>query len=193
VILFLADIPFWPHNARPELDALAVVIPIIPTAANRKPPKVDIRPFRWRFDSGCTSDGLIWRSDLLEAGLNPNRPLVASSALRTPSGEVLSSERRKLDLWLVSNIPALRATPFRIRTSPGVHVASVHGPMTGHFPILGMSALRRAGLKILLDYRRATASVWVPATVLQTWTHWAGRVLPHFRPVPIRWANDPIR
>jgi hypothetical protein len=186
VIRFLNALPFWPPGAPPESESLAVLIPVIPTEPDYPPPSATTRPFRWRLDTGCTSDGFISRSDLIEAGLNPNRPLLPSRPIRTTSGEVVSTGQRSLDLWLVSNIPALRDTPFRIGTNPGLHVSTATRQVFSHFPILGMRALRRAGLKILLDYRRATASVWVPATAFQTWTHWAGRVLPHFRPVPIR-------
>ena len=65
-------------------------------------------------------------------------------------------------VWLVSNIPALRRTPFPLRLSPGLPFYDRAPRRTGNlYPLLGMRC-RRARLKVKIDFEAGTLSVWTP-------------------------------
>jgi len=188
VILFVRDLPFWPPDAPLEVGQ-AINLPIIPTDPGRAPP-TGIRPFQWRFDSACTSDGFAQPPELLESGLSTSQDVNPDLPLRTASGQIVSQVRRPLDLWLVSNIPALMARPFLIPTGQGIHVgANMRVPMA-HFPVIGVRALRRAGVRVLSDFQRNTVSVWIPSSMAQTAFHRLGRALGLRRSATVRWAHS---
>ncbi len=90
----------------------------------------------------------------------------AGPTFLTPLGDVPQEfPVRRADLWLVSNIPALRDTPYRIKLARGIafrNVPSLPNPES-NCPLLGMWALERAGLKVLMDFASDTVSVWVRA------------------------------
>jgi len=70
---------------------------------------------------------------------------------------------RDADLWLVSNLPS-PPDPFRIvlhRGLPFHDVSTVPDPQFQR-PLIGVRALRLAGLKVELDFARDTVSVWTP-------------------------------
>jgi hypothetical protein len=71
---------------------------------------------------------------------------------------------RLADLWLVSNVPALQGAAFRIELDPGVpfnNVTTLPDPQF-HRPLIGFRALRRAGLRVELDFAADVVSVWTP-------------------------------
>lgn len=94
-----------------------------------------------------------------------------------------------VDLWLVSNIPALRDTPWPLELDEGVAVHDV--PYLSHpevnCPLLGMRALRRAGLCLQIDFVRSTVSVWVPAPWPRRLAVTVRRCLSGFRTLPAPW------
>jgi hypothetical protein len=61
-------------------------------------------------------------------------------------------------IWLVSNIPALRQTPYT-RACRSTTALRARRPT---FIPLGMSAFRRARLKVKIDFDTGTLSVWTP-------------------------------
>ena len=69
------------------------------------------------------------------------------------------------DLWLFSNLPALRHVPFRLTLDPGITFQDAQAPASDfHRPLIGMGALLRAGLKVQIDFARATVSIWTPGS-----------------------------
>jgi hypothetical protein len=140
-------------------------------------------------DTGCTAAGLVWRTDLIESGLNPDQHIVEIAPLRTTVGTMVSDRARKVDLWLFSNRSMLASKPFLIRAASGLHVASTLRPQLTHFPIIGQAALLQVGIKIDLDYHRRTVSVWVPASPIQTLVSAFGRFARFRSPTPIRWQG----
>ena len=98
---------------------------------------------------------------------------------------------RRLNLWLVSNIPYLQQHPFRVRIDNGIHVFRTRRPATPlALPIIGMRALDRAGVKVLTDFSTRTVSVWVPATTVRSLGHTVRRFFSLPRTAPVRWANE---
>ena len=71
---------------------------------------------------------------------------------------------RDADLWLVSNIPALQPTPYRITLHRGLpfhDVPTVPDPQFQR-PLIGIRALRSARLRVEIDFDADTVSVWTP-------------------------------
>ncbi len=71
---------------------------------------------------------------------------------------------RDADLWLVSNFPALRATHYRIVLHRGLPFHDVPTRLDPEFqrPLIGIRALRAAGLNVEIDFANDTISVWTP-------------------------------
>ena len=83
--------------------------------------------------------------------------------VQTVSGRVVVPVR-DVDLWLVSNIPALQATPFRLVLHRGLaFLDSPALPDPEHQrPLVGIRAMRSAGLRVEIDFAADTVSVWTP-------------------------------
>jgi hypothetical protein len=71
---------------------------------------------------------------------------------------------RDADLWLVSNIPSLQGQPWHLELLQGIPFNDVTTLPDPHFnrPLVGMTALRRARLRVELDFASDTLSVWTP-------------------------------
>jgi hypothetical protein len=167
MLLFIDRLPLYawgPWDASSGRRLLSVSVPLIVTN-RRAVPRRGARPQRWAVDTRFTGEAYAWRHHLREAGLDPDVQ-DGGSILLTPLGGVPQEfPVRRADLWLVSNIPALRDTPYRIKLASGIafrNVPSLPNP-EGNCPLLGMRALERAGLKVLMDFAGGTVSVWVPA------------------------------
>jgi hypothetical protein len=65
---------------------------------------------------------------------------------------------------LVSNIPALQAPPYRMVLNRGLpfHDVPSRPDPESQRPLIGMRALRSAGLKVEIDFAHDTISVWTP-------------------------------
>lgn len=197
MILFVDRLPFYvvrPEPSGPEF--LNVTVPVVPTdpvlsaTGPPVPPQSD-RPFRWKIDTACTTEGFVWRSHLLEAGLSPDRQIVGRAVVNSAFDERLELPLRRLNLWLVSNIPYLQQHPFRVRIDNGLHVFRTRRPTTPlALPIIGMRALDRAGVKVVTDFSTRTVSVWVSSPWPRTIAHAARRLFAFPRTTPIRWANE---
>jgi hypothetical protein len=71
---------------------------------------------------------------------------------------------RTADLWLVSNIPALASAPYCLRLYRGIPFRDVPSTPDPHLnrPLIGIRTLRRAGLRVEMDFAQDTISVWTP-------------------------------
>jgi hypothetical protein len=84
-------------------------------------------------------------------------------SIQTVAGR-LTVPVRYAHLWLVSNIPALRSDPYRMilhRGLPFQDVPTRPDPQLQR-PLIGIRALRAAGLKVEIDFANDTVSVWTP-------------------------------
>jgi hypothetical protein len=97
---------------------------------------------------------------------------------------------RSATLWLVSNLPALRESPYRIDLGRGIafrDVGFLPDPES-NCPLLGMRALEMAGLKVMMDFDTRTVSLWVPGSWYPSAWLSARRVSSGFATVPIAWV-----
>lgn len=99
------------------------------------------------------------------AGLDPDQQF-ANCAVRITSA-VGSTEQARIypgSLWLVSNVPSVKEPQFLIDLNPGLPFLDTERLPDPEFhrPSVGLRALRRAGLKIEIDFARDTVSVWTP-------------------------------
>jgi hypothetical protein len=83
--------------------------------------------------------------------------------IRTVSGRP-TVPVRYAHLWLVSNIPALRPTPYRMVLHRGLPFHDVAARPDPHFqrPLIGIRALRATSLRAEIDFANDTISVWTP-------------------------------
>jgi hypothetical protein len=64
---------------------------------------------------------------------------------------------------LCSNLPTLRNPPYRLDLTSGVVFRDAPAPDAEfHRPLLGMRVLLRAGVKVKIDFAKATVSLWTP-------------------------------
>jgi hypothetical protein len=187
VFLFIDRLPIhtsWHYetvqNARLYRGRMTTSLPaLLSEPAPERRPR-DMEPQRWVFDSGCSGEGLIWRRHLVESGLDPSRLRVGSHTIHGVTGS-LQAPIRSSSLWLFSNIPTLRLHPYRIPLNPGIPFRDAEWPEEDmsyhHPPILGIEPLMRAGLRLHIDFRRRTLSVWVPG-------RWARGIWERIRRIP---------
>src|SRR5262249_44857757 len=156
-----------------------------------RPPHPRIRYQRWALDTRFTGEAYAWRHHLVEAGLDPNRFHNGSTNLVPLGGSPQGFPVRNADLWLVSNLAPFQSTPLRIDLNRRLAFrerSSLPDPES-NCPLLGMRALERAGLKVLIDFRRGTVSVWTPESWFrQTW-FWFRRMPSGFRPLTLPWPD----
>ena len=167
MLLFIDRLPLYAWGLRESSSSrrlLSVSVPVIVTNRHAAP-RQGARPERWAVDTRFTGEAFAWRHHLLEAGLDPDVRRAGRTFLTPLGGQPQEFPVRSADLWLVSNIPALEATPCWLELDRGIafrNVQSLPNPES-NCPLLGMRALERAGLKILIDFGAGTVSVWVPA------------------------------
>ena len=165
--LFIDHLPFdhWTDITRtPPSTHWSIVLPIAltePTLAN--PPAV-ASATDWVLDTGNRGEAFAWRHHLIQAGLDPDQLRLPSPiTIRTVAGRV-TVPARYAHLWLVSNLPVLNPTPYRMvlhRGLPLHDVATRPDPKIQR-PLIGIRALRAAGLKVEIDFANDTVSVWTP-------------------------------
>ena len=147
-------------------------------------------PQRWIFDTGCSGEGLAWRQHLEDGGLDTGIGRASTTTMRTASG-LLEVPVRKASIWLFSNIPAYRQTPYCIALNPGMPFRDADWPISHipdhHAPIFGLRPLLRAGLRVYLDGQNDTLSVWVPGSWVRGF--WVGlrRIPTRYRVVDPAW------
>jgi hypothetical protein len=169
VPLFIDRLPFQYREVRSAgRDWLAwyALLPIILTDSDLQNPRGGGPCRPWKFDSGCAPDTCAWRFHLEGAGLDltdQDRLDPEQTAIRAANDTAEELPIRRASLWLVSNIPALRNTPYRLVLDPGVPFYDRSPRRTvGLYPLIGMNTFRRARLKVHLDFDAATISVWTP-------------------------------
>ncbi len=165
--LFIDRLPFhcWIDSTRtPPLSQWTIVLPVVltePTLLN--PPSVTTAT-DWVLDTGIRGEAFAWRHHLVQAGLDADQGrLPLPLTVRTVAGR-LTVPVRDADLWLVSNVPALRPTPYRMILHRGLPFRDVPSLPDPEFqrPLIGIRALRAAGLKLEIDFANDTISVWTP-------------------------------
>ncbi len=190
MLLFIDRLPFhaWTPYGTPQ-TLQSVCVPVLLTDPGHPPPPPRVRPQRWAIDTRFTGEAFAWRQHLLEAGLDPDANRLGHTRLMPLGNTPQPFPLRRADLWLVSNIPALQATPWRVGVSEGiaVHDAPHIANPDVNSPLLGMRVLLRAGLHVHLDFARATVSVWVPAPWPRRLAVTTRRCLTGFRTLPVRW------
>lgn len=171
--LFIDRLPFhrWTDFTRtPPSSQWTIVLPIVlaePTLIN--PPSV-ISVSEWVLDTGNRGEAFAWRYHLIQAGLDPDKSRMRSPiSIRTVAGR-LTVPVRYAHLWLVSNVPALHATPYRMVLHRGLPFHDVPTRPDPQFqrPLIGIRALRAAGLKVEIDFANDTVSVWTPDLDMRT-------------------------
>ena len=165
--LFLDRLPFhqWTDPTRtPPLTYWTVVLPVILTEPTLLAPPSVVGVQEWVLDTGNRGEAFAWRQHLTQAGLDPDQGRMPQSmTIRTVAGRLLVPVR-DADLWLVSNIPALRSMPQRISLHRGLPFHDMPTLPDPHFqrPLIGIRALRSAGLRVEIDFAADTISAWTP-------------------------------
>jgi hypothetical protein len=165
--LFIDQLPFhrWTDPTRvPPLTYWTVVLPVVLTEPTLQAPPAIVGLQEWALDTGNRGEAFAWRHHLLQAGLDPDqRRMPASMTVRSVTGR-LTVPVRDADLWLVSNVSALASIPFRISLHRGLPFHDVTTLPDPEFqrPLIGIRALRSAGLRIEIDFANDTISVWTP-------------------------------
>ncbi len=169
--LFLDRFPFhcWMDQTKsPPRELWSVVVPVLVAEQGLPAPLPTVSPQRWVVDTGNRGDAFAWRRHLLTAGLDPavkRSPRTVS--ITTAVGGKQRVPVRLADLWLVSNLPALQGSPWRLVLDPGIpflDVAALPDPEFNR-PLIGLRTLCRAGLRVELDCAQDTVSVWTPDPV----------------------------
>lgn len=165
--LFIDRLPFdcWTDATRsPPLSYWTVVLPVMVTEPSLlAPPPVSLVQ-DWVLDTGNRGEAFAWRHHLLQAGLNPDQGrLPLPMTIRTVTGKG-SVPVRDVDLWLVSNLLGQPLEPYRIVLSRGLPFQDTATVPDPHFqrPLIGIRALRSAGLRVEIDFAHDTVSVWTP-------------------------------
>jgi hypothetical protein len=171
--LFIDRLPFhsWAdHTKTPPALHWSVVLPVWITDAGLPVPPSGLSVQHWCLDTGNTADAFAWRYHLIAAGLDPDRHRVPSWAVITSSvsGKLLVPIRCA-DLWLVSNLSSHRSSPYRLTLDRGIPFRNVLNQPDPHLnrPLIGMRVLKRAALRVELDFGKNTVSVWTPDPALQ--------------------------
>jgi hypothetical protein len=165
--LFIDRLPFhtWVDATRtPHRITWTAVLPVIlaePTLLTA-PPIAGVQ--EWALDTGNRGEAFAWRHHLVQAGLDPDvRRLPQRLTIRTATGQALVPVR-DADLWLVSNVPSLAQTPFRIVLRAGLPFSDTTAVPDPEYqrPLIGLRAMRTAGLRVEIDCAADTVSVWTP-------------------------------
>jgi hypothetical protein len=84
--------------------------------------------------------------------------------MRVSGGIPIQVPIRKLDIWLLSNIPSFQGSPIRLSLKPGLPFLDLPKRPDPQYdrPLIGIRVLRRAGLRVELDFANDTVSVWTP-------------------------------
>jgi hypothetical protein len=165
VPLLIDRLPFqyWTDSSRsPPLAYWTVVVPIMITEPSLAIPPSVAHLQEWVLDTGNRGEAFAWRYHLIQAGLDPDAGrLPQAMTIRTVTGKVVVPVR-DVDLWLVGNL--IGVPPHRIVLHRGLPFHDTLAVPDPHFqqPLIGIRALRSAGLRIEIDFRRDTLSVWTP-------------------------------
>lgn len=166
--LFIDRLPFhfWNDLTRtPPLGYWTVVLPVLLTEPNLPAPPAGLALQQWALDTGNRGEGFAWRHHLIQSGLDPDRNRLAQPvAITAAVGGKMLVPICPVDLWLVSNLSISPPDPFRIVLQRGLPFQDVPNLPDPQFqrPLIGIRALRAAGLRLEIDFAHDTVSVWTP-------------------------------
>ena len=147
VPLFIDRLPFhcWIDATRtPPSPQWSIVLPIVLAEPTLPGPPSLTSATDWLLDTGNRGEAFAWRHHLIQAGFDPDQGrLPLPMTIRTVAGQV-TVPVRDVDLWLVSNIPALHATPYRMvlhRGLPFRDLPTRPDPLLQR-PLIGVRAMR---------------------------------------------------
>lgn len=164
--LFIERLPFhsWIDATKnPPIPHRSILMPMLMSESSLPvPPSISIVQ-DWVLDTGSRGEAFAWRGHLLTAGMDPDiRRLPHPIMIRTVAG-IVTVPVRDVDLWLLSNLqPSL--PPFRIQLVRGLPFRDVRrlpDPQLER-PLIGIEAMRTAGLRVEIDFTNDTVSVWTP-------------------------------
>lgn len=165
--LFIDRLPFhcWTDLTRtPPLSYWTIVLPVIVAEPSLLgPPNLGLEQ-EWVLDTGNRGEAFAWRHHLVQAGLDPDQGRMPQAmTIRTVTGKA-TVPVRDADLWLASNLANSPPDPYRIVLHRGLPFHDVPTIPDPHFqrPLIGIRALRSAGLKVEIDFAHDTVSVWTP-------------------------------
>ena len=166
--LFIDRLPLhrWADQTRtPPLEYWSVLLPVLVTDSGLPAPPPGTPVQHWALDTGHNGEAFAWRRHLEAAGLDPDiRRGAGHVRAVVTGGQQLRLAIREADLWLVSNLAAYGGAPFPLRLDRGVSfidLPTLPDPNLNR-PLIGLRALRRARLRVELDFGADTVSVWVP-------------------------------
>ncbi len=168
--LFIDRLPFdcWTDPTRsPPLSYWTVVLPVLVTEPSLTAPPAVTLVQNWVLDTGNRGEAFAWRHHLLQAGLDPDQGrLPQPMTIRTVTGKFLVPVR-DVDLWLVSNLPGQPPPPYRLVLHRGLPFQDTPALPDPQFqrPLIGVRALRSAGLRVEIEFGKDTISVWTPDPV----------------------------
>jgi len=168
--LFIDRLPFqcWTDASRsPPLPYWNVVLPVVVSEPSLVSAPSGLLAQDWIMDTGNSGEAFAWRHHLTLAGINPDLGRMAKPmTIVTVAGKV-TVPVRDVDLWLVSNLPGQPQAPYRIVLHRGLPFYDSSKVPDPHFqrPLIGIRALRSAGLRVDIDFARDTISVWTPDPV----------------------------
>jgi hypothetical protein len=194
VPLFIDRLPLhaWiPPGSLSELPVWSVSLPIVVSDPGRLAPPLRVRPQRWVIDTRFSGEAFAWRQHLQELGLDPDALRVGTVHLTPLGGTPQPFPMRDADLWLFSNIPALRDKPWRLQLHEGLALRDVPELPSPEIncPMLGMRGLVQRGLTVKLDLIGNTVSVWTPGPWHRTLTLPVRRALSGFSRLPPPWSS----
>ena len=165
--LLIDRLPFhrWTDATRtPPLTQWTIVLPILLARPMLPNPPSGSTGTDWVLDTGTRGETYAWRYHLIQAGLDPDQNRLAQPMIiRTVAGQA-TVPVRDADLWLVSNLPTLHSSPYRMVLHRGLTFRDVPARPDPVFqrPLVGIRAMRAAGLKVEIDFANDTVSVWTP-------------------------------
>jgi hypothetical protein len=167
VPLFIDHLPLasWTdHTQTPPVSHWSVALPVLITEPGLPAPPPGLAIQQWCLDTGQAGEAYAWRHHLIVAGLDPDQQRAPGAVSLTSSlrSRALAPIRRA-DIWLVSNITAGPGF-YRMALERGIPFLDVTTRPDPQFnrPLIGMRALRRARLRVELDFAGDTVSVWTP-------------------------------
>jgi hypothetical protein len=165
--LFIDRLPFhrWTDFTRtPPSSSWSIVLPVVLAEPMLLSPPPGAPVIDWVVDTGNRGEAFAWRHHLIQAGLDPDQGrMPLPMMIRTVAGR-LTVPVRDTDLWLVSNLQAVRPAYFRMVLRRGLPFLDVPTRPDPEFqrPLIGVRALRAAGLRLEIDFASDTISVWTP-------------------------------
>ena len=152
---------------RLPMTQLSIRLPVIVSEPGLLRPPADAHVFDWFLDTGFTGEAFSWRPHLEAGQIDPDVNRYPRTArLRSSAFEgVKQLPMRRADLWLTSNLEAYKDRFVCLPLDEGIvfrdEPISSNQRRTAR-PLLGMRLLRRARLRLDIDFAKDTVSVWVP-------------------------------